>query len=87
MTPYEDLTLPLNAWTRFLRHAHILPIDRPPHFETLGFWPQVLKRWYAEGLPRHVRHLRDRDDFAPDEITPVEYFDFESSHRRARPCS
>ncbi len=80
MTPYEDLTLPLNARTRFVRHALFLPIDRPPHFETLGFWPQVLERWYAEGLPRHVRHLRDRDDFVPGEITLEEYFAFESYH-------
>lgn len=76
--PSGDKLPPLNARTRFVRHALFQPIDRPPHFETLGFWPQALERWYAEGLPRHVRHLRDRDDFRPGEITIEEYFDFES---------
>jgi uroporphyrinogen decarboxylase len=26
--------------------------DRPPYFETLGFWPQTLQRWENEGLPQ-----------------------------------
>ena len=68
----------LTARTRFVRHALFEPIDRPPHFETLGFWPTALERWYSEGLPRHVRHLRDVDDFAPGEITVEQYLDFES---------
>ena len=68
----------LNARTRFVRHALFEPIDRPPYFETLGFWPMAVDRWHDEGLPRHVRHLRDRDDFKPGDITIEEYFDFES---------
>ena len=68
----------LNARTRFVRHALFEPTDRPPHFETLGFWPMAVDRWYDEGLPRHVRHHRDRDDFKPGDITIEQYFDFES---------
>jgi uroporphyrinogen decarboxylase len=67
----------LTARTRFVRHALFEPIDRPPYFETLGFWPTAVQRWYGEGLPRHVRHLRDRDDFKPGQVTVEEFFDLE----------
>lgn len=36
---------------RFLRTMHFEKVDRPPLCEFLGYWPESLQRWYAEGLP------------------------------------
>ena len=68
----------LTPRTRFVRHALFQPVDRVPYFETLGIWPQALDRWHGEGLPRHVRHKSERDQFAPGEITVEDYFQIEN---------
>lgn len=36
---------------RFVRYLLFEKTDRPPYYETLGFWPQTIKRWESEGLP------------------------------------
>jgi uroporphyrinogen decarboxylase len=68
----------LTPRTRFVRHALFQPVDRPPYFETLGFWPQTLERWYAEGLPHHIRHRNDPEGLQEGQITIEQYFEMES---------
>jgi uroporphyrinogen-III decarboxylase len=41
----------LNVRERFLRTMHFEKVDRPPLCEFLGYWPETIQRWYAEGLP------------------------------------
>ena len=36
---------------RFVKCFLFEKTDHPPHHETLGFWPQALERWKAEGFP------------------------------------
>jgi len=33
---------------------HFEKVDRPPLCEFLGYWPETVQRWYAEGLPVEV---------------------------------
>lgn len=39
---------------RFLRTMHFERVDRPPFCEFLGYWPETVQRWYAEGFPAEV---------------------------------
>jgi len=39
---------------RLLRTCSFQPVDRPLHWETLGYWSQTVKRWEGEGLPAGV---------------------------------
>jgi hypothetical protein len=65
---------PLNARTRFVRHALFEPVDRPPWIETHGVWPQTVDRWHAEGLPARVKHASQRAQFQAGDIAIEEYF-------------
>jgi len=39
---------------RFLRIMQFKDADRVPYWENLGFWPETLKRWRREGLPKEI---------------------------------
>lgn len=41
----------MNARERFIATCKFEPLDRAFRFETLGFWPETIERWYGEGLP------------------------------------
>jgi len=41
----------LDVRDRFLRTMRFEEVDRPPLCEFLGYWPETIQRWYAEGLP------------------------------------
>jgi len=42
---------------RLLATAAFEPLDRPLRVETIGFWPETLERWHAEGLPPEINEL------------------------------
>lgn len=39
---------------RFVDYLLFEKTDRPPYFETLGFWPQTLKKWVNQGMPEGI---------------------------------
>jgi len=41
----------LDVREHFLRTMRFEKVDRPPLCEFLGYWPETIQRWYAEGLP------------------------------------
>jgi len=41
----------LNVRERFLKTMHFEKVDRPPLCEFLGYWPETVQGWYAEGFP------------------------------------
>src|SRR4030043_828215 len=45
---------------RFLATMAFEPVERPPLWE-FGYWPETIRRWYREGLPRQVG-FADRPD-------------------------
>ena len=51
---------------RFVDHLRYQPTDRPPCWETIGFWDATVARWRGEGLPAGV--------------TGQDYFDMEALH-------
>ena len=44
----------MNARERFRATCRFAPLDRPFHWETIGFWPETTARWHSEGLPRDI---------------------------------
>lgn len=47
----------MNARERFLAICRFEPVDRPFRWESLGFWPETIARWYQEGLPEDIEEL------------------------------
>ena len=44
----------MNLRERFAAAMRFEPVDRLPAIESYWYWPETLKRWYAEGLPAHL---------------------------------
>lgn len=61
----------MNARERFLATARFEPIDRPFRWETIGFWPETIRRWHAEGLPREIDGFLTYAHFAMDLRIPI----------------
>ncbi len=59
----------MNVRERFLRTMRFEKVDRPPLCEFLGYWPETIERWYAEGLPVGV-DLETHFGFDPG-LTPA----------------
>jgi len=72
----------MNGRERFHGVMNFEPVDRTPFWEFMGFWPETIDRWHAEGLPAEVQ-LRDYylggDHIqSPDAVVdPKEYFGFD----------
>jgi len=56
----------MNARERFAATCRFEPVDRPFRWETIGFWPETIARWKAEGLPQDA-----------DEYLTYAYFDMD----------
>jgi hypothetical protein len=62
----------MNQRERFIRICKCEKVDRPPYWETLGFWDETVKRWRNEGLPSDIKpqdyFQMDRREYLPLEI-------------------
>lgn len=45
----------MNNRERFHAVMNFEPVDRLPFMEFMGYWPETLERWHAEGLPANVQ--------------------------------
>ena len=69
----------MNSRERFLQVARGQPVDRVPYLEE-ELRPEVLARWYGEGLSRHVTEDNYREFFGLDRYEYV-YLPLESSSK------
>ena len=65
-----DRTLDLDMRTRFLRVFKYEPVDHIPDIE-FGYWPQTLRKWHKEGLPRWIIDNETADRYFGFEIRRV----------------
>jgi uroporphyrinogen decarboxylase len=56
----------MNARERLIATCKFAPLDRPFRFETIGFWPETITRWYDEGLPEWAEELTALVHFGMD---------------------
>ena len=86
----EDTLTARERWRRTLEGK---PVDRIPSME-IGLWPQTVKRWCGEGLPRdvHIGSLLagndyfglDRLEFLDVSVRPIPPFDVETIEETER---
>ena len=53
---YQILCGIMNDRERFNACLHFEETDRPPFYEWLHFWQEVVNRWRGEGLPAGANH-------------------------------
>jgi len=71
---------------RFYRYLAGAPVDRPPDVE-FGYWPQTVRRWLREGLPKSLDEwwYQDRERLSERESSDMfnrkldEYFGFDTA--------
>jgi uroporphyrinogen decarboxylase len=51
---------------RFESICNFVNPDRPPRWETLGFWTSTITRWHAEGMPAEIDAGNIRQHFGMD---------------------
>jgi len=56
---------------RFRATCRFEPIDRPFRWETIGYWPETLERWHAEGLPAEIDSFLAIPHFDMDMRIPI----------------
>jgi uroporphyrinogen decarboxylase len=61
----------MNARERFHAVCRFEPADRAFRFETIGFWPETIERWHAEGLPEEVEVISAYVHFGMDLRMPI----------------
>lgn len=68
----------MNARERFIATCKFEPVDRPFRMETIGFWPETIKRWHREGLPDWAEELTALVHFGMDLRMIIHLGDFEN---------
>jgi uroporphyrinogen decarboxylase len=58
----------MNTLDRFESICRFEKPDRPPRWETYGFWTSTVERWHKEGLPAEVDSRTIRSHFGMDDI-------------------
>ena len=61
----------MNARERFLATCRFEPMDRYFRWETIGFWPETIERWYGEGLPDELDEATAFIHFGMDLRMPI----------------
>jgi len=61
----------VNSRERFRATCRFEPVDRPFRWETIGFWPETMARWHAEGLPAEIDHFLAIPHFGMDMRIPI----------------
>lgn len=61
----------MNPRERFRATCRFEPLDRPFRWETIGFWPETMVRWHAEGLPAEIDSVLAWPHFGMDLRIPI----------------
>jgi uroporphyrinogen-III decarboxylase len=56
---------------RFRATCRFGPVDRPFRWETIGYWPETIERWHAEGLPEEIEGFLAIPHFEMDMRIPI----------------